>query len=213
VGQMQNVLKQLLGCAGTLSEKTLRFPISDEVASSPFENEVKRVYRILGGVLPSIPLNLRAWDLEFDGIAVELDERLHFNRYRSITLASPGYAHLPRFPLDAYRGYCSNRESFCLRAGSYGRKWSNDSCVAQFGAAAPPEDLRGNGSPRWKQRAFYDFVKDLSPLLIGVNVVRIAVWDTVMEGGRSRTVEEVLKKPSVASSAVLAALVKERAAG
>jgi hypothetical protein len=88
VGQMQSVLKQLLGCAGTLSEKTLRFTKPNEVASSRFESEVERVYRILGGVLPSIPLNLRPWHLEFDGIAIKLDECLHFNRYRSMTLAS-----------------------------------------------------------------------------------------------------------------------------
>jgi len=89
----------------------------------------------------------------------------------------------------------------------------NNGCVARFGAASPPKDLGGNGSPRWKQRAFYDFIKDLSPLLIGVPVVGIAVWGTVVEGGRSRTVEEVLGEPSAASSAVLAALIKERAAG
>jgi hypothetical protein len=84
---------------------------------------------------------------------------------------------------------------------------------AQFGEASQSKDLRGNGSPRWKQRAFYDFVKDLSPLLIHVPVVRVAVWDTVEDGGRSRTVEEVLVAPfGCANGAALAALIKERAA-
>jgi len=40
-------------------------------------------------VLPSVPLDLRSWDMEFDGIAVELGEYLHFSRYRGITLVSP----------------------------------------------------------------------------------------------------------------------------
>jgi hypothetical protein len=40
----------------------------------------------------SNPLRLSAWDLEFDGIAVELDEHLHFNRYRGLTLKSPRYS-------------------------------------------------------------------------------------------------------------------------
>lgn len=213
MGEMQSALARLLSCAGTLSDKTLPFPKADDVAGSVFKSEVERVYRTLGGVLPSIPLNLRSWDVEFDRIAVELDEYLHFNRYRGMTLSSPSYVHLPRFPLDAYLRYCSDREESCLRAGGCGGKWSNNSCVDQFGAASPPKELSGKGSPRWKQRAFYDFVKDLSPLLIGVTVVRVAVWDTVVDGGRNRTLEEVLAEPSEASCAAVAALVKERAAG
>ena len=34
-------------------------------------------------------------------------------------------------------------------------------------------DLNGEGSPRWKQRAFYDFVKDLSPLIKGSLIIAI----------------------------------------
>jgi hypothetical protein len=70
--------------------------------------------------------------------------------------------------------------------------------------------------------AFYDFVKDLSPLLIGVTVVRVAVRDPLVDAGRSKTaVEEILltlirQSAPIASressSAALAALVKERAA-
>jgi hypothetical protein len=55
-----------------------------------------------------------------------------------------------------------------------------------------PRELSGNGSPRWKQRAFYDFVTDRSPLPIGVTVVRVAVWDTLVDAGRSKRVEETL---------------------
>jgi len=211
VGEMQNTLERLLGIAGRLSRKTLPFPRVNDVVSSGFKTEVERVYRGLGGVLPSLPLNLRSGDIEFDGVAIELDECLHFNRYRSMTLTSAIYAELPRFPKDAYTRHCFEREESCLRAGSYGGKWSNASCETQFGPASPPGQLLGNGSPRWKQRAFYDFVKDLSPLLLGVTMVRVAVWETVMESGRSRTVEEVLTAPSVASSASLAALIKARA--
>jgi hypothetical protein len=57
----------------------------------------------------SIPLNLRHWDMEFDGIAVEFDEYLHFNRYRSITLKSSVYEDLRGFPSDDYQRYCSER--------------------------------------------------------------------------------------------------------
>jgi hypothetical protein len=200
MGKMQYALARLLSGAGTVSDKTLRFPIGDDIAGSGFKSEVAHVYRTLGGLLPSVPLNLRSWDMEFDGIAVELDECLHFNRYRGTTLMSAIYADLPHFPLLTYRHYCSEHEESCIRAGSYGGKWSNMSSVAQFGVASPQKDLTGNGSPRWKQRAFYDFIKDLSPLLIGVFVVRIAVWDTAVDGGRTRTVEDILATPSQARS-------------
>jgi hypothetical protein len=157
--------------------------------------------------------NLRSWDIEWNGIAVELDECLHFNRYRGLTLMSGSYALLRAFPLDTYQRFCTEYEDTCLQAGSYGGKWSNSSAEVQFGEASQPKDLGGNGSPRWKQRAFYDFVKDLSPLLIGVTVVRVSVWDTVLESGRRRTVEDTLKSPSNVSCAALAALVQERVAG
>jgi len=218
---MQCAFEQLLGCAGTVSHKTLKFPKADDVAASELKPEIERVYRSLGGILPAIHLNLRHWDIEFDKIAVELDECLHFNCYRTITLNSETYKRLPGFPLKDYHRFCSKRAAECLRAGSWGKRWSNKGSEAQFGEAAEPKDLSGNGSPRWKQRAFYDFVKDLSPLLIQVPVVRVAVYDTVLDAGRTKTVEDILaalirqSAPTAsreASSAALAALVKERAA-
>ena len=214
------MFEQLLSCVGTVSQRTLKSPKADNVTASVLKPEIELVYCSLGGILPSISLNLYQWDLEFDGIAVELDEDLHFNRYRSITLKSAIYERLPRFPLKAYQRYCSQYEKRCLQAGAspYG-KWSSNGSEVQFGEASKPGVLPAEvtdmqrGSPRWKQRAFYDFVKDLSPLLIHVPVVRVAVWDAVEDGDRSRTVNEVLAVPlGCASSFALAALIKERAA-
>ena len=54
-------------------------------------------------------------------------------------------------------------------------------------------------------------MKDLSPLLIGVRVARIAIWDTLEDGGRGRTVKDILEGRSDASGAALAALVTKRA--
>jgi hypothetical protein len=53
--------------------------------------------------------------------------------------------------------------------------------------------------------------KIFSILLIGVTVVRIAVWDTVVEEGRSTAVKEALAAPSNSTGAVFAALVRKRA--
>jgi hypothetical protein len=123
--------------------------------------------------------------------------------------------------LEAYQLFCLEHEDTCLKNGSYGKKWSSPSAEAQFGHASQPKDLSGNGSPRWKQRAFYDFVKDLSPVLIRVKVVRVAVWDVLVDADGTKTVGETFaalirqSRPIAsceASSAALAALLKERAA-
>jgi hypothetical protein len=112
--------------------------------------------------------------------------------------------------LEIYREYCRRYEDRSLRAGSHGGKWTNQSCEKQFGAPNAEGDLSGNGAPRWKQRAFYDFVKDLSWQLIGVRVVRIAIWDKVEDKIGERTIEEVLAKPAPDSGMVLAALIFQR---
>ena len=107
---MQCAFEQLLSYAGKVSHKTLKFPKVDDVAKSDLKSEIECVYGKLDGILPSSPLNLRHWDTEFDEIAVELDEELHFNRYRSITLKSAIYTRLPQFPLDTYGHFCSDHE-------------------------------------------------------------------------------------------------------
>ena len=40
----------------------------------------------------------------------------------------------------------------------------------EFGDAAKPGVLEGRGSTRWKQRAFYDALKDTAPVSVGVKV-------------------------------------------
>lgn len=156
MGAKQHTLAALLATVGTVTKRAVRHPRHDDLARSDLAAEVKRVYQALGGCLPEFPLNIRSWDIEFEGHAVELDEQLHFNRYRALTLESELYSRLPAFPLIAYRDYCFEFEDECLRAGSYGGKWTNPSCEKQFGAAGAPKDLAGAGAPRWKQRAFYD---------------------------------------------------------
>lgn len=210
MGEMQDQLKRLLGGQGHLTSGAVAFPRLADVLGSELASSVDEVYRRLGGVLDAVPVNFRKWDLEFDGVALELDEYLHFNRYRAITLESPVYDRLPAFPFDLYKEYCRLHEDACLRAGGFGGKWSNSSCNAQFGMASQPKVFTGGGPSRWKQRAFYDFVKDLSPLLIDVTLVRISVWDWIEDGGKRRTVEEVLSRPFPTSGAALAALVRSR---
>ena len=67
-----------------------------------------------------------------------------------------------------------------MKAGRYGEKWCNSSTEKLFGKSSINGDLNGNGSSRWKQRAFYDFLKDISYLFMDINIIRISVWDEII---------------------------------
>lgn len=211
MGERQNVLKSILQQAGySVAGGHLAYPDARTIEMSVVASEVLRVYRVLGGVLNKIPMNLRKWDIEADEIAVELDEELHFNRYRFLTLQSHLYDNLAHFPLEQYRNYCKRYEINCLRAGSYGKKWTNDSCEKQYGRAELAGELTGNGAPRWKQRAFYDCVKDLTPLLLNLPLVRISVWDSLKIGGVECLVGDILDKKIMSAAGQFRQLIQTR---
>ena len=116
------------------------------------------VHATLGGRDESPQLRPGSWDLAFDGeLLIELDEELHFNRYRSVTLRRDWTTALPW--RNDYLRYCRDREVDCLAAGSWGKRWSNPSCEAMFGPGDPSGVFRQGGAPRWKQRALYDAIK------------------------------------------------------
>ena len=50
-----------------------------------------------------------------------------------------------------------------------------------------------NGSSRWRQRAFYDFIKDLNSVIRKVPILRISIYDTY----NGNTVNEMLIKKDV----------------
>ncbi len=211
MGQMENnLISKLRNVSPNVTSGTLSYPTSDAIKSSSYYEDVKTVYKNLGGILSEVPVNLRKWDIEVDGAAIELDEFLHFNRYRKITLESSIYKKLPKFPLTQYLDYCKFYEAGCISAGSYGGKWSNDSCEKQFGKASPLKVFTGVGAPRWKQRAFYDFVKDLTFILYDFPLVRLSIYDKIIVNGSQRQLKDVLDLSGSFGSEELYELLKER---
>jgi hypothetical protein len=140
--------------------------------------ELLDLYRGLGGLQADPPFRPGAWDLVFDGpLVVELDEELHFNRYRARTLGSSWAGRLPW--RDIYLGQCERYEPDCFAAGSWGKRWTNASCARMF-SRGPTGDLMGDGAPRWKQRALYDAIKDIgSTDGSGVSMARLSVHDEI----------------------------------
>ena len=49
-----------------------------------------------------------------------------------------------------------------------------------------------NGSPRWKQRAFYDYLRDVVALVNRIPLIRISVYDRVITDCQINTVGSIL---------------------
>lgn len=83
----------------------------------------------------------------------------------------------------AYLNYCQIRETDCLRAATWGKRWTSKSSARMLGNASPPGDLSGGGAPRWKQRALYDAMKDaIGAQDEGSKVARLSVHDELSGG-------------------------------
>lgn len=167
------------------------------------ELEVHELYRRLDGGQERPTFRPGPWDLRFSGLIVELDEELHFNRYRAQTLETSWSRDLPW--AETYRAQCARYEPECLRAGRWGKRWTNASAARMF-EGGPAGDLEGAGAPRWKQRALYDAIKDTA---VGdVTLARVSVWDALECG---RLLGEVLDGVAVEPREVLDHVEQRRA--
>ena len=205
-GARAAVLRDALHAAGLESAPPPERPrLAD--APQPVQDEVMDVYRRLGGLLSEPTFRPGAWDLSFaGGLVVELDEELHFNRFRATTLAASWAVDLP-WTAD-YRQFCAECEPECLSAGAWGRRWTNDSCARMF-SGGEAGDLTGDGAPRWKQRALHDSLKDTVAVVpSGVRLARLSTHD-VIDGAPLGAALEGLTAPSPDA---LRALVEARAA-
>lgn len=147
--------------------------------SPAMRNELMELYRTLGGTSAVPTLRPGAWDLAFEGgLLVELDEELHFNRYRYVTLEPEWTIGLP-WRTD-YRTFATDHERDCMAAARWGKRWTNPSCESMFGTADPPGVFETVGAPRWKQRALYDATRDAAAVDCGdITVARLATVDVV----------------------------------
>ena len=128
-------------------------------------SEVKSMYKELGGTQEDPPLTFGPWDISTPEFIIELDEENHFNRYRLQTLNSNIYQMINGFRLDEYMRFCTLYESGCRKHGGF---WKSDDNGC----------LDGAGSSRWRQRAFYDFLRDVTGLIKEIPVIRLSIYQT-----------------------------------
>jgi hypothetical protein len=150
--------------------------------------EIDRTYRKLGGICEIPPLKSGKWDICLDKFIVELDEEQHFNRYRLMTFDSYIYHVVNGFDVLRYKKYCIDNELICLKKSSWGKYWTSSSTEKQFGLPGINGDLENSGSPRWRQRAFYDYLRDAYSLINGIPLIRISIYDELQIFGKTKSI-------------------------
>ena len=156
-------------------KKHLKLTRGQFLLSSEFYSEVESMYKELGGILGEPPLTFGSWDISTPEFILELDEENHFNRYRLQTLNSNVYQMINGFRLDEYMRFCTLYESGCRKHGGF---WKNNSSEKLFVKSDDNGCLDGAGSSRWRQRAFYDFLRDVTGLIMEIPVIRLSIYQT-----------------------------------
>ncbi|MDE5880782.1 MAG: hypothetical protein K2H60_03550 [Muribaculaceae bacterium] len=136
--------------------------------------EICNVYKSLGGLLEVPPFNVGDWDINLEKVIIECDEENHFNRYRLKTLESSIYDSDSNFNIQNYKKYCKGYEKRCRTDGKYGTSSGSEK---QFGECDLDGELNSLEHSRWKQRAFYDYLRDVYSKITGVPVIRISIYD------------------------------------
>lgn len=175
MGSHQDALTKLMFDAGRTPASLP--PVARMDALSPsLRSEMAALYERLGGQAP-LPVKTGSWDMAFGELVIELDEEQHFNRYRRLTLDTPFAADLPW--RNAYVEQCDSYEEVCLKKASNRGYWTSPATERMFGPPGPRRELNGAGSPRWKQRALYDALRDACALNGSVRLVRLSRWDDI----------------------------------
>lgn len=174
MGRKGTFLKSL--CHHTYGKGDFSKPTQQLITESGRYEEVNRIYKELGGILDIPPFHVDSWDIETKDFIIELDEENHFNRYRLITLNSLMYQEYDNFRVELYKKYCVAYEKKCPKTQ---KRWSTPSADKQFGISPPNGEFSGNGPSRWKQRAFYDYLRDTYSIITGIPVIRLSIYDQV----------------------------------
>ncbi len=158
-----------------------------QLRQSGYYDEVLEMYRTLGGVLPEMSLRVGDFDIDTRNFIIEFDEENHFNRYRLATLDSTIYLENKNIDVSKYRTFCRQYEDKCRRTPS--GYWKNSSTQKMFGVSSVDGNFEIDAPSRWKQRAFYDFIKDVTSIVLDVPILRISIYDQY----KGYTIESLIK--------------------
>lgn len=184
--------------------KPLNLPSLVNYKVSDYYAEIFSIYKELGGIQNEIPFFISKLDYFNKGKIVELDEENHFNRYRKITLRASIYESGKTLDKNSYIQYCRLFESNCQTHGGY---WENSSTKKKFGPSDEPGILNKLGSSRWKQRAFYDMLKDFIPYFTNISIKRISIYDKIDYNGNNLSIGNILQSGDLKYKEVISTLI------
>ncbi len=167
-------------------------------------------YKALGGLADPASLHSTSFDLQTSRFTLQLDEALHFNRYRFITLKSSIYDNLPGIDVDKYRMYCRKYEKECLKSGSSKPFWTNKLAEQHFGDPEDFGDLSGNGAPGWKLLAFQELLKDAYAAHNKVKLMRIPIWEELMFNKQLQKLKDILLSPGEREAEIILNLIDRK---
>lgn len=172
-GSRENALRAHLAPVGSGIVR----PASARLLALPTElrKSILEMFRDFGGEGDLAATGPRGWDIILgDGLVVELDEEQHFTPYRAATLAAPWSSVLP---------WASDYTTFCARhaatAAWNAQHWTKSVPERLFGPPGPVGDFDGAGSPRGKQRALFDAIRDATATAGTIRLARVSVHDSV----------------------------------
>lgn len=123
--------------------------------------------------------------IEVGDKAIIVDEPIHFNRYRNITLRARLYeGENFHWKVEDYKRYCRQLEPDALKSGLYGQLWTNKNAESVFGKSSEPGDFYGGGAAGWKLRALEDCLLDLYCQEKGIKLIRYAMQASIMIKGK-----------------------------
>ena len=187
-------LKDILNDAGFNLEDPLAVPFSTRNIPEKYNEQITLVYRNeLDGKTNETPQPDLQFDIVFDNYLVELDDQLHFNRYRFRTLKSKFYEDLNGFPLEKYKRFCRTYERECIKSGLKEGLWTSPESEKYFGKPSEPGDFFANGSPGWKLKSFTDLLKDIYASTNQVNMIRIPIYDNLLISGQLYQIGKLLE--------------------
>lgn len=173
---------------------TFSLKLTKELFFKKERTEPFQIYKDLGGIQDEIPVFEKVWHLIEPDTVIILDDYLHFNRYRSITLRSDFYDKITSFPLEHYRRYCRNFEKECIKSGLQKGVWDNKESDYYFGTSSTPGDFYKNGSGGWKMRAFQDFLEDIAAYVLNYKLIRFSVYDNFLAEGKLVRLDSILDR-------------------
>lgn len=114
------------------------------------------------------------------------------------------------FDIVDYAKYCADYENNCLKKSSWRKYWTSPSTEKQFGLPGQNGDLKENGSPRWRQRAFNDYLRDAFVIIYRTPLVRISIYDKILAKDQIKSVGTILMDANASDLSEMVKFIEQK---